>query len=80
MKLKVGRVREAFSAVCALKGSFSRMGAFVLPTRNPRKEKIEHIQYKHPKTKVVCRRTAEDVLTCLRLDVCEKDLEQTEQT
>lgn len=41
MKLKIGRVCEAFSAMCALKGSFSRMGAFVLLTENSRK--IEYI-------------------------------------
>lgn len=30
VKLEIGRVREAFRAMCALKGSFPRMGAFVL--------------------------------------------------
>lgn len=30
VKLKIGRVREALGAMRALKGSFSRMGAFML--------------------------------------------------
>lgn len=37
VKLEVGRVREAFRAMCALKGSFSRMGAFVLLAENSQK-------------------------------------------
>lgn len=32
VELKVGRVRKAFIAMCALKGSLTRMGAFMLQT------------------------------------------------
>lgn len=34
VKLQIGRVCEAFSAMCALKGSFSRVGAFMLLAEN----------------------------------------------
>lgn len=79
VKLKIGRVCEAFSAMCALKGSFSRMGAFVLLTENSQKRENKTFSVQSPK-KVVYRCIAEALLTCLRLDVCEKDFEQMEQT
>lgn len=79
MKLKIGRVCEAFRAMCALKGSFSRMGAFVLLTEDSQKRENRTFSVQSPQTAVYgC--IAEASLTCLRLDVCEKDFEQMEQT
>lgn len=81
VKLKIGRVREALGAMRALKGSFSRMGAFMLLAQNSqtRQNKNRFSPITHTK-KTQHRDSAEALLTCLRLDVWEKDFEQMEQT
>lgn len=77
MELEVGGVCKAFIAVCALKRSLSRMGAFVLITKKIRHEKKEDVLRSQfvisiKKVKTLHEFLAETVpalLTCFRFDV-----------